>query len=37
MFTSIVELLSASIIRASKMSVNFYRTAQHNIPEDSHL
>jgi hypothetical protein len=48
MFTDISEVLAASIIKVliavmmeaasiSEMSVNFYQTTQHNIPEDSHF
>jgi hypothetical protein len=43
-FTDVSEVLAASIIRAMtkaanicETSVNFYQTAQHNNPEDSHL
>jgi hypothetical protein len=45
-FTEVSEVLAAFIIRAialieaeriSEMSVNFYQTTRHNIPEDSHL
>jgi hypothetical protein len=43
-FTYVSEMLAASIMRpmmeaasTSETSVNFYKTTQHNIPEDSHL